>query len=47
MNYDFIKTHIEPLKPDTKFREAEVEAEAASKKYYEAEAVAESIKNNI
>ena len=36
---------IEPRKPDTKFREAEAEAEAGRKQYYEAEA--EAIKNSI
>ena len=35
---DFIKTLIEPRKPDTKFRETETEAEASRKKYCEAEA---------
>ena len=43
MNDGFIKTPIEPRKPDPKFREAEAEAEASRRKYYEAEA----IKNGI
>ena len=47
MNEGFIKTSIEPRKPDAKFREDEIEAEAGRKKYYEAEAEAESIKNRI
>ena len=47
MNQGFIKTPIEPRKPDTKFREAEAEAEAGRKKYYEAEGEVESIKNII
>ena len=38
---------IEPWKPDTEFREAETETEAGHKKYYEAEAEAESIKSSI
>ena len=45
MNEGFIKTPIEPQKPDTKFREAQTEAKADCKKYYEAEA--KSIKNSI
>ena len=36
---------IKPRKPDTKFREAEAEAGAGCKQYYEAEA--EAIKNSI
>ena len=44
MNEGFIKTPIEPRKPDTKFREAETEAEAGRKKYHEAEVEAEAIK---
>ena len=31
MNEGFIKTPIEPRKPDTKFQEAEAEAEASRK----------------
>ena len=45
MNEGFIKTSMEPRKPGTKFREAEAEAEAGRKNYYEAEA--ESTKNSI
>ena len=45
MNEGFIKTPIEPRKPDTKFGEAETEAEACCKKYHEAEA--EAIKGSI
>ena len=37
----------EPRKPDTKFHEAETEAEAGRKKYHEAEAEANTIKNSI
>ena len=47
VNEGFIQTSIEPRKPDTKFREAETEVKAGRKKYYEAEAEAESIKNSI
>ena len=47
VNEGFIKTPIEPWKPDTKFREAETETEAGCKKYHEAEADAETIKNSI
>ena len=36
---------IEPWKPDTKFREAEANAEASRMQYYKAEA--EAIKNNM
>ena len=46
-NEGFIKTPTEPLKSDTKFREAETEAEAGCKKYHEAEAEAEASKNCI
>ena len=48
MNEGFIKTPIEPQNPDTKFLEAEAEAESSrKKKYYEDEAEAKSIKNSI
>ena len=42
-----MRAPIEPRKPDTKFWEAEAEAEAGRKQYYEAEAEAEAIKNSI
>ena len=45
VNEGFIKTPIEPWKPDTKFRETETEA--GCKKFHEAEADAETIKNSI
>ena len=42
-----MKTPIDSRKPDTKLREVDTEAEAGRKKYHEAEAEAESIKNSI
>ena len=45
VNESLVKMPIELQKPDTKFRKAETEADAARKKYYEAEP--ESIKNGI
>ena len=48
VNEGFIKTPIELWNSDTKFRrEAETEAEAGRKRYYEAEADTEFIKNSI
>ena len=38
---------IRPRKPDTKFREAETEAETGRKNYCEDEAEAEAIENRI
>ena len=46
VNEGFTETSIEPRKPDSKFREAETEAEAGRKKYYEAEPEAKLIKNS-
>ena len=47
MDACFIKTPIEPRKPDPKFQEDEAEAESGRTKYYEAAVEAESIKNSI
>ena len=43
----FTKTPIKPQKPGTLFPEADTEAEDGRKKYYKAEAEAETIMNRI